>query len=294
MSTATAERRQLRAGRGADQVRHAVGHEPVHRQRLRVPPRPEAEHELLLQRGQRPAQERADAQPVGRARRRADRHSRRLRRPRQGVLLLQLRAAPVSAEQHAHARHPEPARAAGHLPVPGRRRGQPGEPATPSRPPTARPRRPIRRSPRSSTKIRTGTGTTGIINNRTDPNTQDYLWQPESLRIDNSPGGRIDYNLTSRHRLSSELQLPGPAPDARTCSAATSRTSPACSNQADLYSAVSRGSATLRSTFGAGLVNELRVGISNAPVWFADQVDLEPVRGPGRLQHRLPQRRQRR
>ena len=49
---------------------------------------------------------------------------------------------------------------------------------------------------------------------------------------------------------------------------------PGLLNQAELYSAVSRGSATLRSTFGAGLVNEVRLGISNAPVWFADQVDL--------------------
>ncbi len=32
------------------------------------------------------------------------------------------------------------------------------------------------------TKIRTGASTTGKINDRTDPNTQDYLWQPESLR----------------------------------------------------------------------------------------------------------------
>ena len=40
VSTATATRRQLGTGRRADQVRDAVGHEPVHRQRLRVPPRP--------------------------------------------------------------------------------------------------------------------------------------------------------------------------------------------------------------------------------------------------------------
>ena len=49
---------------------------------------------------------------------------------------------------------------------------------------------------------------------------------------------------------------------------------PGLLNEAELYSAVSRGSGTLRSTFGAGLVNEVRLGISNAPVWFADQVDL--------------------
>ena len=38
--------------------------------------------------------------------------------------------------------------------------------------------------------IRASTATTGIVNDRTDPNTQEFLWQPESLRIDNSPGWR--------------------------------------------------------------------------------------------------------
>jgi hypothetical protein len=37
-------------------------------------------------------------------------------------------------------------------------------------------------------KIRTGTTTTGIISNRTDPNAQDYEWQP-GLRIDSCPVG---------------------------------------------------------------------------------------------------------
>ena len=40
VSTRDGRRRQLGTGRGADQVRHPVGHEPVRRQRLRVPPPP--------------------------------------------------------------------------------------------------------------------------------------------------------------------------------------------------------------------------------------------------------------
>ncbi len=65
---------------------------------------------------ERPAEERHHPQPVRRARGRSDRDPRRLRRPRQGVLLLQHGAAPLPAEQHADARHPEPAGGAGHLP----------------------------------------------------------------------------------------------------------------------------------------------------------------------------------
>ena len=138
-------------------------------------------------------------------------------------------------------------------------------------------------------KIRASTGTTGIVNNRTDPNVQDYLWQPESLRIDNSPGGRIDYNLSSRHRLTASYNYQGQRLSPNLFGT-DEPNFPGLLNQAELYSAVSRGSATLRSTFGAGLVNEVRLGISNAPVWFADQVDLSQFDGPGRLQHRLPQR----
>ena len=121
-------------------------------------------------------------------------------------------------------------------------------------------------------KIRAGASTTGRIDNRTDPNAQELLWQPESLRIDNSPGGRIDYNLTSAHRLTGTFAYQGQRLDPNLFGG-DEPNFPGLLNRADLYSAVSRGAATLRSTFGANLVNEARFGFSNAPVWFADSVD---------------------
>ena len=121
-------------------------------------------------------------------------------------------------------------------------------------------------------KIRAGASTTGQINNRTDPNAQELLWQPESLRIDNSPGGRIDYNLTAAHRLTGTFAYQGQRLDPNLFGG-DEPNFPNLLNRADLYSAVSRGAATLRSTFGANLVNEARFGFSNAPVWFADSVD---------------------
>jgi len=122
-------------------------------------------------------------------------------------------------------------------------------------------------------KIRTSTTKTGLINDRTDLSTQDYLWQPESLRIDNSPGGRIDYNLTTKHRLSASYNYQGQRLNPNLFGN-DEPNFPDLLNRASLYSAVSRGSVTLRSTIGANTVNELRYGISNAPVWFADEVEL--------------------
>jgi hypothetical protein len=121
-------------------------------------------------------------------------------------------------------------------------------------------------------RIRASTATTGLVNDRTDLNTQDYLWQPSSLRIDNSPGGRIDYNLTTQHRLSASYNYQGQRLNPNLFGN-DEPNFPGLVNKASLYSAVSRGSLTLRSTVGQSIVNELRYGISNAPVWFADEVD---------------------
>ncbi len=121
-------------------------------------------------------------------------------------------------------------------------------------------------------RIRSGTGTTGIVNNRTDPNTQDFLWQPESLRIDNVPTVRLDFNLGSAHRLSTSFSYQGQRLTPNLFGG-DEPNFPGLGNQAELYSAISRSSTTLRSTFGKNLVNEVRVGWSNGPVYFADSVN---------------------
>jgi hypothetical protein len=122
-------------------------------------------------------------------------------------------------------------------------------------------------------KIRASTGSTGVIEQTTDLNVENFRWQPESLRIDNSPGGRLDYNLTPQHRLSASYNYQGQRLNPNLFGG-DEPNFPGLANQAFLYSAVSRGSAMLRSTFGSNVVNELRYGISYAPVWFADEVDL--------------------
>ena len=64
------------------------------------------EHELLVQRAERPAEERREAESVRRPGRRSDRDSRPLRRPQQGVLLHALRAAALPEQPDAHPHGP--------------------------------------------------------------------------------------------------------------------------------------------------------------------------------------------
>ena len=123
-------------------------------------------------------------------------------------------------------------------------------------------------------KIRAGAATTGRFQDRGDLNVQDYLWQPESLRIDNAPTVRLDFNLSDSQRLSTIYQYQGQRLDPNLFGN-DEPNFPGLANRADLYSAVSRGSTTLRSTFGGGKVNELRFAFANAPVWFADLVSID-------------------
>ena len=129
-------------------------------------------------------------------------------------------------------------------------------------------------------KIRAATSTAGVLNTVTDPNVQEYVWQPDSLRIDNVPGVRLDFNLTSAHRLSASYNYQGQRLTPNLFGG-DEPNFPGLANSAELYSAVSRGSGTLRSTFGKSVVNELRLGFSNAPVYFADSVDLDQFADQG-------------
>jgi hypothetical protein len=120
-------------------------------------------------------------------------------------------------------------------------------------------------------KIRAGAETTGVFRDRTEPNVQDYLWQPTSLRIDNVPTTRLDFNLSGTQRLTATYQYQGQRLTPNLFGG-DEPNFPGLANQAELYSAVSRGSTTLRSSFGSGTVNELRFAFSYAPVYFADSV----------------------
>src|SRR5215471_10764664 len=53
--------------------------------------------------------------------------------------------------------------------------------------------------------VRKSTGTTGVVNATTDPLTQSFAWQQPTTNRTTYPTGRLDYNVTSKHRLSASL-----------------------------------------------------------------------------------------
>ena len=80
---------------------------------------PELNSNYYFNEAEQPAEERRQAATsTGVACRRPDRDPGRVRRPRQGVLLLPLRAGPLPEQLHAHAHRPQPARARRRLPLP--------------------------------------------------------------------------------------------------------------------------------------------------------------------------------
>ena len=85
---------QRRSRCRADQIRDALGRQRLHGQRLLVLSERQAQREQLVQQPWRRGQDPAQAEPGRRARWWSDRHSGVVRRPEQGVLLLQLRGVP--------------------------------------------------------------------------------------------------------------------------------------------------------------------------------------------------------
>src|SRR5205814_7052236 len=98
-------------------------------------------------------------------------------------------------------------------------------------------------------------------------NTLAYSYQPAALRAEHIPGGRIDVNLTHTERLSAtyQFQKVNSNPDELNNRESTF---PGGTNHGAQYSFRNSGSATLRSTLTANLVNEASWGFLWDPVYF--------------------------
>jgi hypothetical protein len=119
----------------------------------------------------------------------------------------------------------------------------------------------------------------------TDRNTLAYSYQPPALRAEHIPGGRVDFNLTSKERLSGtyQFQKVNSNPDELN---GRESTFPGLDNHGAQYSFRNSGTATLRSTLTANIVNEASWGFLWDPVYFfADitsaQFDLSGGRNAG-------------
>jgi Carboxypeptidase regulatory-like domain/TonB-dependent Receptor Plug Domain len=127
------------------------------------------------------------------------------------------------------------------------------------------------------TDIRTATGKTGTIAD-TDGNLQRYTFNVPVASTRTYPTGRVDYNLTSKHRLSGSFNYQKfvDSPDTLNNRDQFFPDFPNVSGQAS-----SRASYTgaMRSTLGRNLVNEAHVGFSSAPVQFFPEMNIGMFNG---------------
>ena len=120
-------------------------------------------------------------------------------------------------------------------------------------------------------KIRDGANSTGTINDTGAGNTLQYVFQSEAEGNQYAPTGRVDFNLSDRHRLSGSY-LWQRFTSTTDLLNNVDRTFPGLLNYGTQNSYRTVGSTTLRSTLSANLVNELRGGWQWSPNDFFSNV----------------------
>ena len=129
--------------------------------------------------------------------------------------------------------------------------------------------------------IRSASGTTGLVTQNTNPNTMSFQWQSPGYQYEKQPVLRIDYNLTSSHRLSGTYNWQVVSRDPDQLNGGDNRF-PGAQNYSHYISYRPLASVTLRSTLTPNIVNEARGGgrwgpgyfgqpHSNGPQTFEDQ-----------------------
>ena len=113
-------------------------------------------------------------------------------------------------------------------------------------------------------KVREGIGTTGTVNDISGGSTLQYVYQSEAVGNQYAPTGRVDFNLSDRHRLSGSYmwQRFTSLPDLLNNA---DPTFPGLQNVGSQNSYRTTGSVGLRSTLSANLVNEVRGGWQWSP-----------------------------
>jgi hypothetical protein len=120
--------------------------------------------------------------------------------------------------------------------------------------------------------IRSSTATTGTINATTDPATQAYSWQQPTTSIVKYPTIRLDYNLTSKHRLTGTYTQNHLISDPDTTNGYWARFPgfPVHGSQDSIrYS----GQGSMRSMLSANLVNEVRFGATGGATQFFPELN---------------------
>jgi hypothetical protein len=129
-------------------------------------------------------------------------------------------------------------------------------------------------------KIRTGTTTTGTINDTGLANLREYVYQAEGVGNQYSPTTRLDFNLSDNHRLSGAYWLQRFTSDPDLLNSREARF-PGLANIGQQNSYRTTGNSTLRSTIGSSMVNELRGGFQWSPNEFFSNVTAEQFEEQG-------------
>jgi carboxypeptidase family protein/TonB-dependent receptor-like protein len=123
--------------------------------------------------------------------------------------------------------------------------------------------------------IRAATQSTGVITPTNDLNTTSYLWLSPGKQHEKQPVVKLDYNLTSQHRLSGTYNWQVVVRDPDHLNNADVRF-PGFVNYRKYTSYRPLSSATLRSTLSPNVVNELRGGIKWGPSYFGEDASNGP------------------
>lgn len=118
------------------------------------------------------------------------------------------------------------------------------------------------------TDIRSATGTTGTVSDQNDPNIQRYNYQVETQGLTRYPTGRVDVNVTNKHRVFASANIT----DLLTTPDTLNNSEPTFPGFAGTGFQDSFRYATqvsLRSTMSANFVNEFRVGGTGGATKFS-------------------------
>ena len=126
----------------------------------------------------------------------------------------------------------------------------------------------------------TQSGATGVFSEVTgDLNVERYTFQQSAESNNKFPTLRLDYNVSDKHRLSFSTNRNYILSTPDTTNGVT-RTFPGFPNFGEQASVRYQITTTLRSTLGANLVNELRVGGSGGPTQFSPSINPGMFNGP--------------
>lgn len=126
--------------------------------------------------------------------------------------------------------------------------------------------------------IRAATGSTGQISDLTDPSIQRYTWQVDRQGLTRYPTMRIDWNLTSKHRLSGSWNFTNLLSDPDTLNNRDPRF-PGFPVFGAQHSKRYTFQTNLRSTFGTNVVNEFKVGFTGGATMFSPEILTAPWSG---------------